>query len=190
MEEKWVGIKGFEGKYQISNLGNVKSLDYTNIDKRGFAFTKKGKQLKTNINMHGYRTIGFHFNYKNCLKFIHRLIAEAFIPNPENKPCVHHIDHNKLNNSIDNLMWVSYSENIAYNYSTGGQIGKTNMKGKFGVDNPNSKKVKQLTIDGILIKIHDGISEAAREVSGQATHIVKVCRGLLNKHKGFKWSYV
>lgn len=190
MEEKWVDIIGFENKYQISNFANVRSIDCPKINKNGHTFTRKGKLLKTSVNEFGYKVIVFHFNYKSKSKFIHRLIAEAFIPNPGNLPCIHHIDHNKLNNSISNLMWVTYSENIKYNYLTGGQVGKTNMKGKFGADNPTSKKVKQLTKEGVLVKIHDGISQAAREVNGQATHIVKVCKGILNKHRGFKWAYI
>jgi len=191
MEEKeWVDVINYEGKYQINKKGDIKSVDFTRADKNGKLFTEKGKYIKKRLNISGYPTVSFHFKGKCNTFFVHKLVAQHFILNPFNKPQVHHIDHNKQNSNVENLMWVTRSENIKFNYSTGNQIGKTNMKGKFGKDNPTSKQVKQLDLKGNLIKVHQGISEAAREINGQATHIVKVCKGILNKHREFKWAYI
>ncbi len=95
--EIWKDVIGFEGLYQVSSLGKVKNRKLLNI--------------KPQINTHGYEYVSL---YKNSLKkhySIHRLIALHFIPNPENKKCVNHIDGNKLNNSLNNLEWCTSSEN-------------------------------------------------------------------------------
>lgn len=185
MKETFKDITGFEGLYQISNLGNVKSLprdtgnQYKGITKILIPFKNKDGYLIESL-------------YKNGVKYrisTQRLVAKEFILNKNKKPCVHHINHNKTDNNANNLMWVTYSENIKFNYLTGGQIGKSNMKGKFGKDNPGSIRVKQLDLEGNLIKIHDGISEAARKICGSASHIVSVCKGKLKKHKKYRWQY-
>jgi hypothetical protein len=189
MTKEWYDIDEFNGKYQITKDGNIRSIEYIREDKNGNAFTRKGTLLKNTISKQGYVTVCFHFNNKSNTRFVHKLLAQTFIPNSENKPCVHHIDHNKQNNSLGNLMWVTYSENIKFNYTTGGQIGKTNMKGKFGKLNTTSKGVKQISLTGELIKVHESLQMAAREVGGDFSHISKVCRGILNKHKKYKWQF-
>lgn len=110
MKEEWRDIPGYEGRYQISNLHRVKSLP-----KR----TRKGERLMfPKISTAGYLTVGlFDKEGKKHTCQVHRLIAEAFIPNPESKPCVNHIDGDKRNNSIENLEWVTYKENTGHAYS-------------------------------------------------------------------------
>lgn len=185
MKETFKDISGFEGLYQISNLGNIKSLPRDT----GNQYKGITQILSTFKTRHGYLIVSLCKNGISYRFSIQRLVAKAFILNKNKKPCVHHINHNKTDNNDNNLMWVTYSENMKFNYLTGGRIGKSYMKGKFGKDNPCSIMVKQLDLDGNLIKIHDGISEAARIICGSASHIVKVCRGKLNKHKKYRWQY-
>lgn len=96
MQEIWKDVKGYEGLYQVSNLGNVKSLK-TN---KNLYYSKAGNYYRVGL-----------YKGKRGMHSIHRLVAESFIPNPENKPCVNHIDTNTFNNNASNLCWCSYKEN-------------------------------------------------------------------------------
>ena len=102
-EEIWKPIKDYEGLYEVSNLGRVKSLNY-----RG---TRKERILKNTERSNGYLAIGLIKNGKTKMFRVHRLVAEAFIPNPENKPCVDHINTIRDDNRVENLRWVTYKEN-------------------------------------------------------------------------------
>lgn len=104
--EIWVDIKGFEGLYQISNLGRVKSVTRNLI--RKIQVNKK--------HIYGYCEITLSKNNKDFRYKIHHLVAEHFIPNPYNKPQVNHIDGNKLNNTVSNLEWVTYEEYKKYEW--------------------------------------------------------------------------
>lgn len=101
-EEIWVDVKGYEGLYQISNQSRLKN--------------KVGKIVTPIINKAGYYRHNLSNKSKRQEKLVHRLVAEHFIPNPDNLPCIHHIDHNKLNNAIDNLMWCTHKQNIQLNF--------------------------------------------------------------------------
>ena len=102
-EEIWKPIKDFEGYYEVSNIGRVRSLNY----KR----TGKGKILKNIEDYKGYLEVVLTKNGKRKQFKVHRLVAEAFIPNPENKPCIDHINTVKSDNRVENLRWVTYKEN-------------------------------------------------------------------------------
>lgn len=176
MKEVWKDIEGYEGKYQISNLGRVKALD--------FKRTKKERIMKPHINTSGYLAINLYKNAKFKTYRIHRLIAQAFISNPENKPCINHIDGNKLNNSIDNLEWCTHRENTIHAIKTGLSSSPTV---KYGTDNPKSKKVKQYDLQGKFLKTWDCISDAGKSLN--ATHISDVCNGKRKSCKGYMWEY-
>lgn len=123
MEEVWKDINGYEGYYQISNLGRVKSLSRKSFNGKVMAMRKE-RILKNFINDKGYYfNILYDNKYRRKQHYNHRLVAEHFIPNPENKPCVNHINCNPLDNSISNLEWCTHKENMNYCMS----IGRHNM---------------------------------------------------------------
>lgn len=110
MEEIWKKIDGYEGLYEISNFGNVKSIP------RNGTQVKTEKILKKYITRCNYLVVVLSKQNKPKRIQIHRLVAKSFIPNPENKPCINHKDGNKHNNYVDNLEWCTYSENLKHAY--------------------------------------------------------------------------
>lgn len=181
--EQWIDMPNYEGLYKISNLGRVISLNYNR--------QRCSKLMATVYDQNGYKVVNLWKNKKRTLCKAHRLVAMAFLENPNNLPQVHHIDHNKSNANVDNLMWVTTSENIKFNYSTGGQVGKSNMKGRLGKDHPLSKPVKRVSLDGKEEKLFDGLKDAERLTDKAcASHILKAIKGKLKKHAGYKWQYV
>lgn len=133
--EIWKPIKGYEGLYSISNFGNVRSEDkpFTyNLCGRTGTRINKGRKLKPFINTKAnYYRVCFCVNEKREYLLVHRLVALAFVLNPDSKPCVNHKDGNKHNNAADNLEWVTYSENTQHAIDT----GLMKMRGE---DNPNA----------------------------------------------------
>ena len=117
--EIWKDIEGYEGYYQVSNLGNVRSLDrieYDPFNRGGCNGRKrllKGRVLKQGTGTNGYRYVNLSVNQKSKKYSIHRLVAEAFIPNPDNLPTVDHINRNKTDNTVSNLRWLSHYDNCA-----------------------------------------------------------------------------
>ena len=109
MEEIWKPVINHPF-YEVSNTGKVRSLNRTIIRNNGVPCQIKGKVLKGSDNMQGYIKVGFNDGTHESI-YVHRLVAMTFIPNPENKPCVNHIDNNPLNNCVDNLEWCTKKEN-------------------------------------------------------------------------------
>lgn len=107
--ETWRQVVGFEGIYEVSDNGNIRSVDRF-VPNRKNKFNK-GNNLKLKISNFGYARVGLCDGYSQKFRFVHRLVAFAFIPNPDNKPYINHIDGNKLNNCIENLEWVTAKEN-------------------------------------------------------------------------------
>lgn len=115
--EKWIDIKGFEGFYQISNCGNVRSVDRV-VSNRKY----KGTELKPLIGFGGYYSVQLRKKVKKTVFYIHRLVAEHFIPNYENKKIINHIDEDKFNNNCCNLEWVTISENAIHSNKGAGLL--------------------------------------------------------------------
>lgn len=109
--EVWKDVIGYEGLYQVSNFGNVKSLDREIAPNNRVPYWRKGKICKQSKSNLGYMTVGFTVNNKKINKYVHRLVAEAFITNMNNYPQVNHIDCDKINNRMYNLEWCTNSQN-------------------------------------------------------------------------------
>lgn len=172
--EIWKDIPGYDGKYQVSNLGNVRS----------FKQSKLGKLLKPYENHHGYLKICLHTKNKKQYRFVHRLVAENFLTIPESD-CnyeINHKDTDKKNNCVENLEWTTHKENMEHAFSLGifGSVG-------YGGKNQNAKKACQYDKDGNLIKVWDCISDASRFFNiGHAT-ISNVIHGRKKTARGYVW---
>ena len=184
MKEIWKDIKGYEGYYQISNLGNIRSLFGWNIHKGYF---NRLKTMHPTLANTGYLVV--NLTYKNSKIYqIHRLVAEAFIPNSENKPCINHKDGNKQNNKVDNLEWCTYSENEKHAYSINLKVNPN--IGKFGNLHWNSKSILQIDKStNKIINRYDSIMSAERDTGIPNTNICKCCKGVLKSAGGYIWKY-
>ena len=111
MEEIWKPIDRFDGEYEVSNLGRVRSM------KKYGGMT--GRIMSQTIQRKGYYAVCFSIDNKRVCCKVHRLVIEAFIPNPDNLPCINHIDGNKLNNQASNLEWCTYQHNMQHAVRTG-----------------------------------------------------------------------
>ena len=110
-QEQWKPIQEFNGEYEVSNLGRVRSM------KRYYGMV--GRIMPQTSQRTGYYAVTFHMNNKAYCRKVHRLVIEAFTPNPDSLPCINHIDGNKLNNHIDNLEWCTYQHNMQHAVRTG-----------------------------------------------------------------------
>ena len=184
MQEIWKDIPGYEGKYQISNLGNVMSLHF----KRSPTNNRLLKPMSD--NGYGYLKVMLRDNGSYKMKSIHRLVAEAFIPNPEEKPNVNHIDSNPKNNRVDNLEWCTQKENIDYGYRYGNIKPTCPMKDRTGCNNPLSKIVLQIDIKtGTVINEYFGLSEASRKTGLPSSNIYRSCVNNKKTCGGYNWRY-
>ena len=182
--EIWKDIKGFEGLYQVSDIGRVKSLERTVTRKNGRKQTIRERILKPWTAYNGYLQVNLfgRVSKKGKNFFVHRLVCEAFHENPENKPCVNHIDENKANNTASNLEWCTVKENI--NHGThNARVGKAVAKAL-------SKPVGQYTLDGKLIKVWQSTREVQRQLNFSQGNISAVARGEKKTAYGYVWKYI
>lgn len=169
---KTVVIDGVEHpRYQVSNLGRVKCLNWNN--------TGKPRLCKLNKNSAGYLNVGI-----DRVKYlVHRLVAEAFIPNPNNKPEVDHVDTNRQNNCIFNMRFCTRKENC------NNPLSLKHYSGRFGSEHNRSIPIIQLTLDGKFIKKWSCAAEVERELGINSSSITACCRGKRNKAGGYRWMY-
>ena len=179
---KWLDIKGYEGLYKINELGQVYSLHSNKI-------------LKNYKSSDGYLRVNLSKRSKVKIIMVHRLVAEHFLLNEYNLPVVNHIDGNKENPNINNLEWVSFSDNSKHAHRTGlSNISKKNREtvSKIAAENgrkTTSKKVFQKTTDGSIINVFDSIREAERQTDISRTNISLVCHGKRQKAGGYYWEF-
>ena len=192
MEEIWKPVVGYEGLYEVSNLGRVKSLPKLHkmdIRKNYKGYMTKEKILKNILNNKGYFTLSLVKDFRKTHKQVPRLVAQAFIPNPDNLPQVNHKDGNKTNNKVDNLEWCTPTHNIKEAWRLGLCKPTTPMKGLKNELCPNSIKINQYDLNGNFIKEWSCSYEAVRELGLHSNHIIDCCKHKRNKCGGFKWEY-
>lgn len=177
--EIWKDIPGYEGLYQVSNLGRVRSLDRLTPMPNGKLRRECGRVMYQSTTRCGYYVIGLSKGDKRKYFSVHRLVAMAFIHNPDNLRCVNHKDENKMNNHLDNLEWCSSS----YNNQYGSRLER--------VSKAIGRKVVQLDEHGNVIGVFNSIKEAYRKTGINSSSINAVCSGFRNRHTagGYKWKY-
>lgn len=180
MQEIWKTIDGFSS-YQVSNYGRIKSV--SRIVKNKYSTRKiEEKILTPKIGTNGYYSypLGNDDGVRKSVS-IHRLVAKAFIPNPNNLPCVNHKDENKLNNEVANLEWCTYSYNNNYNNRKEREI-KTQQE-----TSPKNKAINQLSKNGKIIATFISLREAQRETNIPHNNISEVINGKRKTAGGFYW---
>jgi hypothetical protein len=173
----WKEIPGYNGFYEINEIGEVRSC-----------FPGKPvKMLKPIPKSYGYLKVNLQADGRIVQASIHRLVADVFVPNPDHKPQVNHKDGNKHNNHFENLEWVTASENIKHSFLV---LGKQSVnKGRTGKLHYASKPICQYSLDGNFVKRWDCISDAAREMGCNPCQILNNVKGRNKTCHGYMWRY-
>lgn len=173
-KEIWKDIKGYEEIYQVSNLGNIKRMKTNKIL----------KSLKHGKKENEYLMVVLSNNGKEKMFYIHRLVAQTFIPNPNNLPQVNHKDGDKTNNFMENLEWCTISENQIHAIKN-----KLKIPAK-GLQCGNTRKVGQYSKDGNLIKKWEYIKLASMELNILSPNIINCCKNKIPSAGGYIWKYL
>ena len=193
MKEIWKDVVGYEGLYQVSNLGNVKSVEREMQNYRGNKFIKVSKPIGKFINKYGYIRVTL---YKNGIPrpfTVHRLVATAFIPNPMGLKDINHIDFNKKNNNIENLEWCSRSYNVKHAIKHNPNI----LSGIMNHIEKCKRPIIQYTMQGEFVKEFPSARDAMKELGIHTSHIYDVANKRLGSDKrwirksagGYIWRY-
>lgn len=175
--EVWKPIRNYEESYEVSNLGRVRSKDRYTPTWNGRVF-KKGVLKTLKEDKDGYFKVWLSKNSKKKPFFVHRLVAEAFIDNPDNLPVVNHIDGDKKNNRVENLEWCTRSQNDKHAFKLG--IRKP-------TDGGTSKRVLRMSPKDGSVKIYESISAAARDLGVSVQSISMCANGHTKTANGFHW---
>ena len=172
--EEWRDVAGYEGLYQVSSEGRVKSLERKDCLGR----TIRERILKLGIDRDGYLRLNLCAGGKTRTFLVHRLVATTFIPNPENKPTVNHINEIKTDNRVENLEWMAVKENINH--------GTRNER----IAKSREKPIGQYKLDGQLIKVWPSAIEVERQTGFSQPSIWCVANGRYKQAYGYIWKYV
>lgn len=199
--EEWRDIAGYEGLYQVSDWGRVRSID------RVIKYLVKGKypakrickgQIIAPFKINsGYLSVTLVKSSKGCNKTLHRLVAETFIPNPDSKPCVGHKDCNETNNCADNLYWCTYPENNNHPITKERQIESFKKRDlsylhTSEVENKISKSLSKSVVqlkDGAFVREWNSIKDAASFLGKSGGNITLCCKGKIKSIYGYNWMY-
>lgn len=180
MKEIWKDIPNYEGIYQVSNLGRIRSLDryYKIRNSSGTIHYNfcKGKILKISKDINGYLHITLYKDANRKIFRVHQLVALCFIENPENKPQVNHIDGNKENNRADNLEYCTIRENHLHAYRTGLHVAR-------------KRKCIQKDLSGNIIKIWDSFKQIREELGYDDSAIIRCCKKKQKTSYHYIWEY-
>lgn len=180
-------VVGYEGLYEVDQFGRVYSIDRikTVVD-NGRIYEKHiaGKQMKQSIHTKGYKTVSLTKNGSTKTMFVHRIVAEAFLPNPSNLPMVNHKDEDKTNNCIDNLEWCTASYNRTYGKAIERQAKKIR-----GRESDKKIAIIQKDTNGEFLNWFDSLTKAAEKVNGSTSSISAVCKGKRKTAYGYLWEY-
>lgn len=163
-KEVWKPVIGYEGSYECSNLGRIRSVERFDNNKHFL----KGRIIKQHKDKLGYKKVTLSKDCKIKTHKAHRLIAKAFIPNTNNYPVINHIDKNPSNNSVSNLEWCTQKYNVEYS---------------------KNKKILQYTKEGLFIREWKNSVTIQKELGYDCSSISKCCKGKYNSMYGFKWCY-
>jgi NUMOD4 motif./HNH endonuclease. len=184
MEEIWKPIKGYEGIYEVSSYGRVRSSERTaeRLDRYGniSKYEVKGRIISQWKRKDGYMSVTLRSMKTQSTLLVHRLVIETFVPNPDNLQLVNHKDENKSNNNVENLEWCTPSYNNTYN--------NIHMKKNM----PFKKRVRQMTFDGEVIAEYESAADAARQTGLSNGGISSSCNGKkgFERYHGYNWEYI
>ena len=177
-------ILGYENLYDVNDKGDVIALERQGVMPHGSVAIYKRKKLRPS-ERGGYLRIAMNKNGEKKFFLVHRIVAINFIPNPNNKPQVNHINGIKNDNRVENLEWVSASENILHSFSALKREG-VNL-GRLGILNPLRKKVTQKYLNGKVKEVFEAIADAERKTGIKSTNISRVRLGKAKTTGGFLW---
>lgn len=193
--EVWKSIAGYEGLYDVSNMGRIRSVDRVRRSASDGSELGhlKGKVMKPFYSNKGYLLIELFKDGIGKTFSVHRLVALAFVPNPDGKPCVNHLDETHDNNCADNLEWCTQKENM--NYGTAPQRISKKMKERWErgeMKKRPKRQVAKYSLDGKLLEVYPSYLEATRACgsTSDGTTIINCIRGRNNTAYGYKWGYI
>ena len=180
-EEEWKSVVGFEGLYEVSSYGRIRSIDRVIMRSNNTILTLKGSILPQ-YEYYGNSTISrlkvnLSKNGNKYSRSVHRLVATAFIPNPDNLPQVNHKDENPKNNNVSNLEWCTCEYN--HNYGTRNERHKKALQ----------KRVNVYDLSGNYIKQYESIKHASEDLNLDPSSVTKVCKGKYRRHKTYIFRY-
>ena len=194
MEEIWKDIKGYEGLYQVSNLGQIKRISRKKFG-RGAKGNTVERILKQEVCNSGYLRVTLYYSGTAKRYLVHRIVGTAFAPNPDNFPEINHKDENKVNNTAENLEWCTSKYNSNYgtakeralkNRDIAKQVANTDYN---AIAKKTSKRDKQLSQDGSLIRVWESQIQASRELGVRQGGISNCCVGRKETAGGYRWEY-
>lgn len=185
MKCEWKDIAGYEGHYQISNYGNVKSLSRTIKNSRYQFGSVKDRTLKQAINTNGYSFVSLRLNGKQKSVSIHRLVAIAFLANPDAKEQVNHINGVKSDNRVENLEWVTRSENVLHAYRS--LKRKSSQQGKVGKESFSAIPISQYDMQGNFVAYFESQKDASIKTGVNARSINMCYKRKQKTAGGFVW---
>lgn len=181
MEEIWKDIEGFHGIYRVSNIGNVMSLNYCN---RGYK-----KLLTPKCNNRGRLWVELVSGEKRRCALIHRLVAEAFIPNPDGFPQINHKDENPKNNNVENLEWCTQEYNQMCYYKNHGLNLKKQCQRNRSYEKRTHLRIEQISKEGDIVRTWENSAKIKSENGWSDWSISECCRGKRKTAYGYIWRY-